>query len=82
MPTFTLAWEVRFGEGGEEAGPVGSPLALHPPVVRYFSVSALCPLPPPLASLSLLLRSRDLPVPGSDGPGHCRPYRGSCLQHH
>lgn len=32
---------------GEEVDPVGSPFALHSPVVRYFSVSAPCPLPPP-----------------------------------
>lgn len=55
----------RIGIGEE----VASPCALHSPLVLYFSVSGPSP---PWASLFLPLRSRDLPLPGSDGPGSCR----------
>lgn len=66
----TLVWEVRFW--------VGFPFALHSPVVLFFCV---CPASS-LGPLFLLLRSRDLPVPGSDGAGRDRLPRGCCLQHH
>lgn len=75
--TFTLIWEVRSQVG--EVDLEGPPFSLHSPVVLYF---LSLPRPPPLASLFLLLRSRYFPLPGSDGPGHCRPCGGSSLQHH
>lgn len=79
MPHLYPRWGSKVWSGRSD---LSGGIAFCPPFSCCLLFFCVCPCLLPWAPLFLLFRSRNLPLPGSDGPGHCHVCRGSCLQHH